>query len=188
MRHDAEAVRHRISVGRRAGPARAGRNRHGHSRPMPRSRRWRRRRARRLPALADDSGLERASARRPPRGLHRATGLARRRTRPPCTESRTSWRASGPPRAAPIPLGLVLAWPDERNSNVPRQGLRRARLADPRQPPASATIHASSRTAHSRTTGEMSVRGEERDPPMLAGVSHRARAFRMMVEACLPKR
>ena len=91
-------------------------------------------------------------------------------------------------RRAHFVSALCVAWPDGHLEEFEAHGRRHAGLAAARRPRASATIRCSCRTATTQTFGEMSSEEKHGLPPHGHGLSHRARAFLKLAEACLERR
>jgi XTP/dITP diphosphohydrolase len=141
-----------------------------------------------MPALADDSGLAVDALGGDP-GIHSARWAGPRRdfTAAMCAVE-DKLRASGSgDRRAHFVSALCLAWPDGHTEEFearvdgiliwPPQGSRGFGY-DPMFLP----------DGHSRTFGEMSAVEKHGLPPRGKGLSHRARAFLKLAEACLEHR
>lgn len=135
-----------------------------------------------LPALSDDSGLEVAALGGDP-GVYSARwagpgkdfALAMRRVHDALAE-RGAWNEPGGPRAN-FTAALCLAWPDGETQVF--EGKVFGRLVwPPRGSQGFGYDPMFLPDEDSQTFGEM-------DPDRKHGISHRARAFRLFVEACL---
>jgi XTP/dITP diphosphohydrolase len=144
--------------------------------------------AAKLPALADDSGLNVEALDGQP-GIHSARWAGETkdfaRAMRMVEEKLAARGASGPElRRAAFVAALCLAWPDGQVESFggkvegtliwPPRGTRGLGY-DPMFLP----------DGHTRTFGEMSAEEKHGLPPQGTGLSHRARAFMALAEACL---
>ena len=147
-------------------------------------------RRRGLPAFADDSGLAVDALGGAP-GIHSGAlgragqGFRRARWRrsTPCCASAARLRPRSAARAFRLRAVRRLARRPCRG--IRGDGRRHAGLAAARRRRASATIRCSCPTGTTRTFGEMTAEEKHGLPPRGRGLSHRARAFLKLAEACL---
>jgi XTP/dITP diphosphohydrolase len=144
-----------------------------------------------LPAIADDSGLSVAALGGEP-GIHSARWAGKEkdfgRAMQIVEDKLRAFGATQPAqRRADFVCALCLAWPDGHVEEF--EGIVRGTVVwpprggygfgyDPMFLP----------DAYSRTFGEMSAEEKHALPPAGTGLSHRARAFLKLAEACLEKR
>ena len=131
-------------------------------------------------------------ARRRARHLFGALGRARQgfRARDGSDRRRccaSAARSTPRQRTAHFVSALCVAWPDGHRRGIRGARRRHAGLAAARRRRASATIRCSCPTDMTRTFGEMTSEEKHGLPPRGKGLSHRARAFVKLAEACLER-
>ena len=190
MRELLGAAWRRGGVGERAEPARAGRDRHdlrGECAHQGRSRRAGVRPAglrRRFQAWRSMRSTARpASIRRAGPARRRISATRWRRSRPACASATPSRRRSArriSSRCCASPGRTAMSRNSRARSTARWSGRRAARKA-------SATIRCSCPTGFDLTFGEMTSDQKHGLPPKGQGLSHRARAFLKLAEACLER-
>jgi XTP/dITP diphosphohydrolase len=144
-----------------------------------------------LPALADDSGLCVDALGGEP-GIHSARWAGRMRDfghAMRVVEERLSERGTRTPqeRRARFVCALCLAWPDRHVEEFEAQ-VDGALVWPPRGDQGFGYDPMFLPDGHTRTFGEMSAEEKHSLPPRGRGLSHRARAFLKLAEACLAGR
>ena len=191
MRELLAAVWDRRRVGGRARPGRARGDRHELRARTPASRRSAAATASRPAGLCRQFRADGRRARRRARHLFGALGRPEQGFRgAPCGRSRTSCARAAPNRTsarAHFVSALCVAWPDGHVEEFEAK-VDGTLVWPPRGDKGFGYDPMFLPDGHALTFGEMSARGEARPAAEGNGLSHRARAFPKLAEACLGQR